>query len=382
ETSVQNYKLFQSDDASNFEHNFRQPGAGFRAQTLLPGKSNGVQVVTLSCSEMEVDVIPGRGMGIHCARRNGTRFGWNSPVDGPVNPALVPVNDASGIGWLEGFDEMVVRCGLLSNGAPQFDEHGNVVFPVHGRIANLPATDVDVTINEQEDSISVRGVVNETRFLIYQLKLETTITICGNRITISDRVTNSSGTEASFQMLYHNNFGEPVLGDGAEFKAPVVEVAPRDARAAEGINDWQRFSAPQAGYAEQVYFMKLSSGNDGQVPVVVRNNNTQSGVLLRYDANVLPCFTLWKNTAAREDGYVFGIEPATNFPNARQFEEDQGRVVQLAPGAAYEMSLSLELLLGSDELTAATRIVDSVATGETIVHESPRSGWSPGLDAY
>ena len=32
--------------------------------------------------------------------------------------------DPGGLGWLEGFDELFVRCGLDSNGPPLFDAQG------------------------------------------------------------------------------------------------------------------------------------------------------------------------------------------------------------------------------------------------------------------
>ena len=47
----------------------------------------------------------------------------------PVHPAFVPIAEPSGVGWLSGFDELMCRCGLESNGAPDFDERGQLAFP-------------------------------------------------------------------------------------------------------------------------------------------------------------------------------------------------------------------------------------------------------------
>jgi hypothetical protein len=44
------------------------------------------------------------------------------------------------------------------------------------------------------------------------------------------------------------------------------------------------------------------------------------GLILRWNRRELPCFTLWRNSAAVEDGYVTGLEPGTNFPNFKGFE--------------------------------------------------------------
>ena len=112
---------------------------GYQIAQHPEGVGGGMSRITLTAGEKTVDVLPARGMGIWQATHTGIRFGWASPVRGPVHPGWVPLSDPDGLGWLEGFDEMLVRCGLASNGAPEFDDRGRLVFPLHGRIANLPA---------------------------------------------------------------------------------------------------------------------------------------------------------------------------------------------------------------------------------------------------
>jgi hypothetical protein len=38
-------------------------------------------------------------------------MGWDSPVKEVVNPAFINLESRNGLGWLEGFNEMMVRCG-------------------------------------------------------------------------------------------------------------------------------------------------------------------------------------------------------------------------------------------------------------------------------
>ena len=104
---------------------------GFQYTRLGHGPSAGVDQVTLHCGSKKLVVLPTRGMGIWEAKNADVRFGWNSPIQGPVHPMFVPVAEPSGLGWLEGFDEMLTRCGLASNGAPDFDEQGNLLWPLH-----------------------------------------------------------------------------------------------------------------------------------------------------------------------------------------------------------------------------------------------------------
>jgi hypothetical protein len=69
-----------------------------------------MQCLTIDTEAIKAVLLPMRGMGIWKTWVQGIEFGWQSPVAGPVHPSLVPVGDPSGIGWLEGFDELLVRC--------------------------------------------------------------------------------------------------------------------------------------------------------------------------------------------------------------------------------------------------------------------------------
>ena len=91
-------------------------------RTLRGGLSSGVDVVEVDNGRLKVAILPTRGMGIWKAWMDGFELGWKSPVRGPVHPAFVPIGEPSGLGWLSGFDELMCRCGLHSNGAPDFDD--------------------------------------------------------------------------------------------------------------------------------------------------------------------------------------------------------------------------------------------------------------------
>ena len=87
------------------------------------------------------------------------------------------------------------RCGLLSNGAPQFDSHGTLQYPLHGRIANLPAHRVVVEADAESGELAVTGVVDECRFHFHKLRLTSTLRTRPGEpgVRIIDEVTNLSG---------------------------------------------------------------------------------------------------------------------------------------------------------------------------------------------
>src|SRR5438270_7816966 len=178
-----------------------------RLRTCHGGRSEGVQVVEVDNGEMCIDVLPTRGMGIWRVRRGNKILGWKAPAREPVHPAFVSLMEPAGLGWLDGFNELLCRCGLESNGPPEFDEAGRLVRPLHGRIANTPAHRVELLVDEQAGRLTLRGVVDESRFHFQSLRLTTTISteIGSNEFTWSDEVENIGGRDALLQMLYHFN---------------------------------------------------------------------------------------------------------------------------------------------------------------------------------
>ena len=64
-------------------------------------------------------------MGILDVKMDGVRLGWNSPVKEVVHPSHIDLESRGGLGWLEGFNEWMVRCGLEFAGHPGTDQFIN-----------------------------------------------------------------------------------------------------------------------------------------------------------------------------------------------------------------------------------------------------------------
>lgn len=344
---VQTWTLTDADassDAPQWQPDAESLG-GFQLERrrLRGGLSEGVETIRLSNGRLTLVVVPTRGMGIWRAECDGIPLGWGSPVHGPVHPAFVSLSEPSGIGWLDGFDELLVRCGLESNGAPEFSAEGRLVYPLHGRIANRPAHRLTVDLDADAGELVLTGVVDEGRLMGSKLRLTSRIRLKrdANQWQIEDRVENLSAEPSACQMLYHTNLGAPLLDAGATFVAPVKAVVPRNARSAQGMADWDRFAGPQAGFEEQAYFLELLADAEGRATVLLKNPPGTQAVSLVIRADTLPCFTLWKYTAAEADGYVMGLEPGTNFPNPRTFEARHQRIVPLPPGGSVDFEFGV-----------------------------------------
>ncbi len=348
---------------------------------FVGGAADQVEVVEVDTGAVQVVILPTRGMSIWQMTAAGVRFGWDSPVAGPVHPSRVPLFDPSGIGWLEGFDELVVRCGLHSNGAPQHDNQGRLVHPLHGRIANLAADSLAIEFDEASGRMDVIGEIFESRLFVQRLKLRSRIRFLAGSadVQLLDDVTNELSQPATMQMLYHINVGTPILGAGATLEAPIETLAPKDSLSAGEIEQWNQFGAPEAGYAERVYFAQLRANDSNQTSAMLRSADGTSGLAVTYHVGRLPRFVLWKNTAAESDGYVVGLEPATNYPNVRSFEEKQGRVVSIAPGETESFRVTLHPLVDEAAVNEmSTRIRTLSEDHAANIENRPKPGWSQG----
>ena len=87
-------------------------------KTLHGGRQEGVMLVEIDTGAMKITVVPTRGMNVLQAVAGDVRLGWHSPVKEVVNPSFIELTGRNGLGWLEGFNELVTRCGYEWVGHP------------------------------------------------------------------------------------------------------------------------------------------------------------------------------------------------------------------------------------------------------------------------
>ena len=332
-----------------------------RKYRYFGGKQEHVDVVWVDNGKLQIGLIATRGLGIRAVLMDGKQvLGWDSPVKDLVHPSLVNLNNRGGLGWLEGFNEWLCRCGMEWNGQPGTDrivndlgEEMTMQLTLHGRVANLPAQEV-LLIAERDPPyrLTLRGIVHERMMMGPKLELTTELTTePGSRsFRISDAVTNRGGQRQEFQMLYQTSFGPPILEEGARFLAPLETVTPSNNQAAKAIRQYDQYPGPKPGAIEQIYHMQPLADQRGRTLVMIHNKIADTAASLRFDVHELPYLTLWKHLAAQEDGYVTGIEPGTNYPNTRRIERKHGRVPSLSPGETYYITLDFAVHTGTAEV--------------------------------
>jgi hypothetical protein len=342
-------------------------------RTLAGGRQTGVEVIEVDNGVLRFTVVPTRGLNIWTGAAGELRLGWDSPVQEIVHPQFVNLAERGGLGWLDGFGEWICRCGLESFGPPCQD--GGQTLTLHGRINYLPASRVEVVFEPGPVArLVIRGTVDETLMFGPQLRLSAEIAteIGQPALTLDDTVTNLGDGPQEVQLLYHLNFGPPLLGAGAEFVAPVKRVAPRDARAAEGMSRWNVYTGPQPpGYREEVYLAELHADPDGKTAAALKSPDGSQGALVSFNVQELPFMVLWKNEAPAKSGYVTGLEPATGFPYPKPAERAAGRVPTLAAGQRYHARVTITALTSREAVQSAVARIDALRQAKPEISQTP-----------
>ncbi|MCC3703970.1 aldose 1-epimerase family protein [Rouxiella badensis] len=315
-------------------------------KVLHGGKQEGSKVITVTSKDgLTILLSPTRGMDLLRVTGHGIRLGWDSPVNEVVNPAYINLESRNGLGWLEGFNEMMVRCGYEWTGHPVTKD--GVIYTLHGKAGNTPASKVEVIVDDQAPhEIRIRGLLKEHTFKKANLETWTELRYVpgSDSFTIHDVLTNKADYPHDYQIIYHSNFSTPILEENARFIAPLESVSPFNDYAKKGLNNWATYGAPTKDFDEMVFNIKPKADSNGKTVAAVINSKGDKGASIEFDTHQLPLLTMWKNTDTLKQGYVTGIEPGTNYAYPVTVEKQQGRVKQLQPGQTAEFTLTYSLL--------------------------------------
>lgn len=342
-------------------------------RTLHGGRQEGVSLIDIDNGTMKLTLVPTRGMNVLHAQVGDARMGWDSPVKEVVNPAFIELNGRGGLGWLEGFNELVTRCGYEWVGHPGMDN--GELLTLHGRAANIPASKVSVHIDEAPPyAIHVRGELKEQAFKKVDFTVQTELVTepGATRFVLNDTLTNNGDYPKEYQALYHSNFSTPFLEEGARFAAAVKQVSPFNDKAKTDLADWQTYRAPTKDYDETVYNVVPYGDAKGDTLTVLHNKAGSLGVAVGFNVQQLPVFSLWKNTDTQGQGYVTGLEPGTSFSYNRRYQRPLNLVPTVAPKQQKQFSISYSLLADKPAVDQALKTISAIQEGrQTEVRQMP-----------
>lgn len=320
---------------------------GIETSVIDNGAGRGTRIAWINTgSGLRFKVVIDRAMDIADAFCNEHSLAWLSHT-GII--AAEPLSD-KGTDWLRTFGGgLLVTCGLSHVGGPESDEFGE--RGIHGQISNLPA-EIESIIQPDPLSgnleMSLTGIIRETRALGSRLELRRTIsaTLGKSLIRIHDEVINRGNMEAPHMLLYHCNFGWPLIDEGTKILWNGTWRA-RDGNPnkifREG-NDFQICPAPlddHRGVGEEAAFIDLQSDEEGFCHCGLENPKIGLSLRLKFLKNQLPCLTNWLHFGKGE--YVVGLEPGTNPPIGQSQARRQNELIQIAPGETKKYTLEIEV---------------------------------------
>ena len=340
------------EELTRYAGNIDQIG-GVRLSVLEDGKARGIRTAQFETgSGLAFTVLLDRGMDVGSTRFKGASLVWESNV-GPAHPMYF---EKDGLSWHRTWSGGLVNgCGTAYMGRPCEDEGESL--GIHGRLSHIPASNTwaDAAWRGDEYEMWVLGKARETTVKGENILVNRRVwTHLGeSRLFIRDTMTNEGLEPAPHMMLYHFNFGFPLVAEGTEFIAP-SKMVHSFARGGGETPDHKRYVAPIDGCPERGFRHEMVAGNDGYVTLVLANRQFNAGqglgIYCRYRLAELPHIMQW--VMMRAGTYVAGLEPSNCPMGGRTRAREEGWLPFLAPGEEREYLFEVGVLANNEEIDA------------------------------
>ena len=322
---------------------------GIETSVLDDGLGRGTRIAWVNTgSGLRYKVVIDRALDIVDAFHNQHSLVWLSHAG-----VTAPRPDANkGLEWLWTFGGgLLTTCGLTHAGGPESDSFGE--RGLHGRISNSPAqveSIVQPDLNGDNPKMSITALVKESRVFGPNLELRRTIssTLGEPVIRIHDVVTNAGNLPTPHMMLYHCNFGWPLVDEGTK----IIYRGDCKSRGSEMdnaiFNDKHDFRTCQApleqhrGTGEACGFIDVTPDSDGMCTVGLHNKKLSLAIVMRYKKKQLPWLANWQHWGPGE--YVTALEPGTNPPIGQAKAREQDQLIHLDPGKSRTYDLEIRVL--------------------------------------
>ncbi len=313
--------------------------AGAQKFTIEEGIGKGTSVIRVRNGlGLDFTIVPDRAMDIYDVSFNGIQLAWLSRKGIVANSRF----SDKGEDWLKSFGGgMIVTCGFRNVGPPVLDNGEE--FGLHGRISGIPAENVNIQeeiINESIE-ITISGEIREASIFGENLLLKRTykITSLSNTIELHDTIINEGPADEQLMLLYHMNWGYPMLSNKTVLKVPTTSIVMSGEDQSE-LKLWNNFLKPTPGYQQRMYCIDPAPDKSGRVGYHLENPEIATAVYVSWIKSQLPMLTEWKMMGARD--YVLGLEPGNCYPFGRIDTRKSGQFEILKRNSSKEVSLKIE----------------------------------------
>ncbi len=319
---------------------------GITEVEYIQGKARGSRALLIkNGTGLNFTVLPDRSLDIATAEYRGRPVAWLSK-----NGIVAPGHYENSInGFLRSFSGgLLTTCGLTQAGASGTD--GDDVLGIHGRISHTPAESFfyEEHLEEGLPVYTVKGKVRESCLYAENLVMEREIKCRAgsSEIEIFDKFVNAGFEKMPFMLLYHVNFGFPVVSENSGYYTRAVEVKPWTDSAINGNGEYERMESPQPGYEYECFLHEMPEKGHKVYSAVI-NESLNFGAYLVYSPEELPFFNEWKMMGCQD--YVAAFEPGNCIPEGRMEARENGRLKYLEAGETYSVSYKIGVADGLSE---------------------------------
>ena len=192
---------------------------------------------------------------------------------------------------------MLYTCGFDSvGGRDGYETHGSFHL-TKANVTKIECTDGGITVEAELRNSALFG-----KNLLIKRRVFTEIN--GDSVTVSDTLINEAYRPENYAVLFHVNFGYPMLDEGAYVTADFKNTVPRTDWAKQNLSTFNVIEAPIPLKEETCYYHELNSPE-----ISLTNENLGKKCTLTYSKNTLDKFIEWKSMASGD--YALGLEPTT-----------------------------------------------------------------------
>ena len=307
------------------------------------GVADGVKAIELhNQSGLYVTAIEDQCLNLYDFSYKGVNFAFQTKNGLVSNKFFSGGVDEFGYYWPAG---MLYTCGLANVGVPSVEN--GIFHPQHGRIGMMPVE--NVVIEKSGENIKVKGTVYDRFACGHNLKLEREIVfpVKGKEIVVRDAVTNMEAIDTEMMILYHCNFGYPLLSEHARMvkgKGVIIDNL-GSGKHPELCGD---ITAPVDNKDEEVYCHKNTPDENGYGYAAIINERLKLGCYVKYRMDTLPLLMQWKNFCSHD--YAMGLEPSNSYILGRTEERKNGTLSVLKAYETKTFEVALGVLDGSEEI--------------------------------
>lgn len=318
--------------------------AGARSSTLSDGNGKGTQLIEVwNAAGLRFSCAADKCMDLYDFSYKGTNIAFHSKNGLVGNQFFSAMEHEFFEYWSGG---MLATCGLDNVGGSVKED--GCTYPIHGRIGNAAAErrSIDAGWVGDDYIISLKGTMNSTRLYGRNLQLERTIktSLLSKHIELTDTITNYSSVDAEFMILYHFNFGYPLLSEQSYFFSSKSDTVQREGEPA----DFTGMSPPTDDAQQQVFIHQPACKGTTYAGII--NPERKLAAYLKYNSEALPVFLEWK--CLKSHDYVVGIEPSNCFATSRSGERQNGTLPVLPAYQSVTYSIQLCIADGYEEIEA------------------------------